>query len=306
MNKLYYTWNNFYSDLQKIDINLLKKSYNYISGVPRGGIPLATALSMITKLPQVSIKRAKEIGPSCLVCDDIIDSGKTRSKFPKNDFLVLHCRPNKTKDITFYDSIKEESIVYPWEEGTQEENGPTDSIIRLLEFIGEDLEREGLIETPKRVINSYAELFKGYKQEPEKVFTTFDGSQIGGLIYLKDIEFYSFCEHHMLPFYGKAHIGYIPNGKVIGVSKLARLLDIYAHRLQIQERIGEQVTNSLMQNLNPIGAACIIEARHLCIACRGVKKQHSIMGYSSFKGVFLEDSFKGIAARNEFQTLIKG
>jgi GTP cyclohydrolase I len=175
----------------------------------------------------------------------------------------------------------------------------------LISFIGDDPKREGLEETPARIANSYTDLFKGYRQNPKNVFKTFDGSQIGGLVYLKNIEFYSFCEHHMLPFYGQAHIGYIPNGRVIGASKLARLLDIFSCRLQIQERIGEQVTEALMTYLKPLGAACVTEAKHLCISCRGVKKQHSILGYSSMKGIFLENSFEGISARNEFLSLIK-
>jgi len=176
-------------------------------------------------------------------------------------------------------------------------------IVSLLRYIGEDPTREGLLETPSRVVRSWDEMFAGYKQKPEDVFKDFDGDGAKGLIYLKGVEFYSTCEHHMLPFWGTAMIAYIPNGRVIGVSKLARLLDIYTRRLQIQERIGEQVTEALMQYLNPVGAACLIEAKHLCIACRGVKKQGSMMGYSSLKGVFLEHSNAGVAVRNELMTL---
>lgn len=176
-------------------------------------------------------------------------------------------------------------------------------IVDLLNAIGEDPTREGLLETPRRVVKSWEELFAGYKQDPAAIFKDFDGDGIGGLVYLKNIEFYSTCEHHLLPFHGQAMIAYIPNGRVIGVSKLARLLDIFARRLQVQERIGEQVTNALMKYLKPIGAACLIEAKHLCIACRGVKKQHSVMGYNSLKGVFLEQSDRGVAARAELMTL---
>jgi len=173
-------------------------------------------------------------------------------------------------------------------------------IVSQLKVIGEDPTREGLRDTPRRVTESWKELFSGYKQNPKDLFTCFEEDGIEGLIYLKNIEFHSFCEHHWLPFFGQASIGYLPNGKVIGISKLARLLDVFSHRLQIQERIAEQVTNCLMDELQPLGAACVIEAKHLCIACRGVKKQHSVMGYSSMKGIFLENSHKGNAARNEF------
>jgi len=166
--------------------------------------------------------------------------------------------------------------------------------------------REGLQETPERVAKSLEFLLSGYDQDPKEVFKTFeDEEKFSGLIYLKDIEFYSMCEHHMLPFYGTAFIAYIPNGRVIGISKLARLLDIYARRLQIQERIGEQVTSSLMQELEAMGAACIIEASHLCMKMRGVEKQNSVMITSSLKGVFLEDTDIGRAARNELMALCK-
>ncbi len=163
--------------------------------------------------------------------------------------------------------------------------------------------RDGLKETPVRATKAWKEILAGYDQDPKEVFKEFDGDGVGGLVYLKDIEFYSTCEHHLLPFWGTAMIAYIPDGKVIGVSKLARLLDIFARRLQIQERIGEQVTNALMEHLRPIGAACLLEAKHFCVSSRGVKKQHSVMGYSSLKGVFLAHSEAGIAARAELMSL---
>lgn len=178
-----------------------------------------------------------------------------------------------------------------------------DLVREMLVQIGEDPTRKGLLETPDRVVRSWDELYAGYKQDPSDVFKHFDGNGIGGLVYLKDIEFYSTCEHHLQPFWGKAMIAYIPDGKVIGVSKLARLLDIFSRRLQIQERIGEQITEALMSHLQPAGAACLIEAKHLCIASRGVRKQQSSMGYSSLKGVFLEHTNAGIAARAELMSL---
>ena len=168
--------------------------------------------------------------------------------------------------------------------------------------IGEDPDRPGLRDTPKRIVRSWDELYKGYTQNPKDVFVTFDENNVqGGLVYLRNIEFASMCEHHMLPFTGVAHIGYIPDGRVIGISKLARLLDIYAQRLQIQERIAEQITDALMEYLQPKGAACIIEAVHQCMKCRGVRKQNAVMGYSSLKGAFLIDH----KARQEFIQLVK-
>jgi GTP cyclohydrolase IA len=175
----------------------------------------------------------------------------------------------------------------------------------MLLAIGEDPTREGLLDTPKRVVKAWGELFAGYRMKPEDIATTFDADGYNELVLLKDIEFYSTCEHHMLSFSGKAHVGYIPNGKIIGISKLARILDIYARRLQIQERLGQQVTKALNTLLQPLGTACIIEARHLCMRCRGVEKQQSTMITSSLTGVFLEDTDMGRAARAELMSLVR-
>jgi GTP cyclohydrolase IA len=175
-------------------------------------------------------------------------------------------------------------------------------IIDILNHIGENPTREGLVETPNRVVKSWKEIYKGYSQNPADVFTTFDSGAYNQIVLLKDCELYSMCEHHMLPFYGKIHIAYIPTNKVIGISKLARLADIYSRRLQIQERIGEQITNDLMTYLQPLGAAVIIEASHMCMRMRGVEKQHSIMVTSSMRGVFLDKP----EARMELMQLIKG
>lgn len=183
-----------------------------------------------------------------------------------------------------------------------EEAGSLNEQIKLiLDSIGEDSSREGLLDTPRRVVKSLGELYKGYNQKPEDVMTIFSADGYDEIILLKDIEFYSTCEHHMLPFYGKAHVAYIPNKKIIGISKLARLLDIYARRLQIQERIGSQVTAALMNHLEPKGAACIIEARHMCMVSRGVGKQNSMMSTSSVQGIFRDSP----SAKKELFDLIK-
>lgn len=278
-------------------------NYNSIFGIPRGGIPLAIKLSQLLDLPLVQEPREWT-----LVVDDIMDSGRTRSKYLNNSFACIHwnlnkrnCYDQELNPSFYYQDSKGEWIEYWWE---QNEAPATDSVIRMLEYIGEDPLRPGLLETPERVVKSWEELYGGYKISPESVFKVFeDEEKFGGLVYLNDVEFYSMCEHHLLPFTGKALIAYIPNGPVIGASKLARLLDVYARRCQMQERIGEQVTNALMKHLNPIGAACLLEAKHLCMACRGVKKQHSVMGYHSLKGVFLENSYEGVAARQELMTV---
>ena len=180
---------------------------------------------------------------------------------------------------------------------------PSESLVKeLITRIGDNPNREGLQETPERVVRSWGELYSGYGYDPSDVLKTFDADGYDELVLLKNIEMYSTCQHHMLPFFGKAHIAYIPNERIIGISKLARLLEIYARRLQMQEQISNQVTQALMKVVKPIGAACIIEAKHLCSCARGVSKQHSIMVTSSLRGSFREDP----KAREELISLVKG
>lgn len=175
-------------------------------------------------------------------------------------------------------------------------------IKQQIKYIGEDPNREGLLETPKRIVKMWDEIYAGYKMDPADMFTVFSTDGYDQIVLLKNIKFYSMCEHHNLPFFGVAHIAYLPNEKVIGISKLARLLEVYTKRMQIQERIGEQVTQDIMTYLNARGAACIIEAEHLCMKMRGVKNPTSTMVTSSLKGVFLENA----QTRTELFQLIKG
>lgn len=176
-------------------------------------------------------------------------------------------------------------------------------IRQTIRAVGDNPDRSGLEDTPLRVVKSWESLFSGYTVDIKKIFKVFDGTEnYDQIVLLKDIEFYSTCEHHMLPFYGKAHVAYIPgeSGQVIGISKLARLVDAYARRMQIQERIGQQVTAALEANLDCGGAACILSAKHLCMMARGVEKQNSEMVTSSLTGSFLENT----ALRAELYSLI--
>lgn len=177
-------------------------------------------------------------------------------------------------------------------------------ITDILNYIGDDAYREELDKTPERVVASWKEIYAGYKiKRPAKILEScIIASNCDQIICFKDIEFTSMCEHHMLPFFGKAHIAYIPQGKIVGASKPARLLEAFARRLQIQERITTQVAETMQEVLNPIGSACIIEAKHLCMCARGVGKQHSIMVTSSMLGAFREKA----EARQELLTIIKG
>jgi GTP cyclohydrolase I len=171
----------------------------------------------------------------------------------------------------------------------------------LLVELGEDPEREGLAKTPLRVAQALTFLTHGYRIDPGEVINQALFTQTASsMVIVKDIELYSLCEHHMLPFFGRCHIGYIPNGKVFGVSKLARLVDVYARRLQLQERLTEQISQVVMESIDAKGVGVMIEARHLCMMMRGVEKQNSVMLTSSVLGVFREH----LATREEFLSLL--
>jgi GTP cyclohydrolase I len=173
---------------------------------------------------------------------------------------------------------------------------------KLIEHIGEDCKREGLKDTPKRVVKSYKELFAGYSMDPAKVLsTTFTEPGADEIVICRGIEMYSTCEHHLQPFFGKASVGYIPSeGKVVGLSKLARVVEVFSRRLQNQERITKQVAEAIWEHLKPLAVGVVIEAEHFCMRARGVNKQNSVMVTSCMMGVFREDR----GARSEFLRLI--
>ena len=179
----------------------------------------------------------------------------------------------------------------------------SEQLIReLLRRIGEDRDREGLKETPTRIIRAWKELFSGYHQRAEDVLVTlFHAEQYDEIVLLRDVEFYSTCEHHMLPFCGKAHVAYIPKDKIVGLSKLARLVDVFARRLQIQERLTQQIASELQRVLKPKGVAVMMEASHQCMSCRGVRKQSGKTITSCLVGAFKEN----LASRTEFLSLVK-
>jgi GTP cyclohydrolase IA len=173
---------------------------------------------------------------------------------------------------------------------------------QLLEGIGEDADREGLRRTPDRAARAFEFLTQGYRQDLEEIINdAVFASDASEIILVKDIELYSLCEHHLLPFIGRAHVAYIPNGKVIGLSKVARIVDVFARRLQIQENLTTQIAESLMACLEPGGVAVVVEAKHLCMMMRGVEKQNSVMKTSCLLGSFKDDA----RTRSEFLSLLK-
>lgn len=172
---------------------------------------------------------------------------------------------------------------------------------RELELLGEDPNREGLLKTPSRVAKSMQFLTRGYRMNPTNVLkSAMFKENYRQMVIVKDIDFFSLCEHHMLPFYGKAHVAYIPNGYITGLSKIARIVDIFARRLQVQERLTTQIKECIQDALSPLGVMVVIEARHLCMQMRGVEQQNSLTTTSDFTG-----AFNDIKTRNEFLQLIK-
>jgi len=174
-------------------------------------------------------------------------------------------------------------------------------ITEILKLIGEDVEREGLLETPARVTRMYEEIFAGYEVEPKEVLGAVFDENHEELVIVKDIVYYSLCEHHMAPFFGKVHIGYLPSGKIVGLSKLARLVDVITRRLQVQERVTTDIANVLEKELSPHGVMVVVEGEHLCMCSRGVKKTGSNTITTATRGKYKNDA----SLRAEFLSLIK-
>jgi GTP cyclohydrolase I len=268
-----------------IDERIPKDAVVY--GVPRGGACVAAFHGKLTDVA----------GAADMIVDDIIDSGRTRDKFkerfPGKPFVALIDKTDPGSEFA-----RDGWIHFPWD--ATETSDIEDHVTRILEYIGDDPMRDGLLETPGRVVRSWAELFGGYKLKAADVLCKeFEADGYDEMIICRNIDFYSTCEHHMQPFYGRAHVGYVPKAKVVGLSKLARLVDIFARRLQIQERLTKEIADALENHLQPLGVAVLIEATHFCMVCRGVRKQNSCMTTSSLTGIF-----RTPAARAEFLSLV--
>lgn len=265
------TWNEIIDRLKSFDRS--KKYY----GVPRGGAYLSAMLNPVDHPEEADI-----------IIDDIIDSGETMIRFstlyPDKPFIGLIDK--QKENIT-------EWIALPWEKQDQSE---LESNAKRIIQCFDDANREGLRDTPRR----YIKFLREFMTPAPFNFTTFDGEGMNQMIVQRDIEFHSLCEHHLAPFFGVGHIAYIPDRKIVGLSKLARCLDSYARGFQNQERITNQVADRLMEELNPVGVAVVIEAHHTCMSMRGIKKQGAMTTTSAMKGVFKDD----MNARNEFLKLI--
>lgn len=316
VEKRYISWDNFNTIINELASMLPAGKYTAIYGIPRGGVHVAQALSAKLGLPLTSA-----ITKKTLVVDDIIDTGETIEKIVDTysdtpfDIAVLHAKP-QWKQTEFFKNIKEGAerklflahwtedwIVYPWELIDNEDEGIQKNVTRLLEYIGEDPKREGLLETPKRFEKAWTFWNSGYTQNPADIMKVFENpaEEIDQMVLVPKIDFYSMCEHHLAPFYGQIHIGYLPNKKVLGVSKFARLVNIYSRRLQIQERLTQQIAKDIMTYLEPKGVGVVVRAVHLCMRSRGVEKQNTDMMTSAMFGFFRDKR----EVRDEFLTLLR-
>jgi GTP cyclohydrolase I len=189
----------------------------------------------------------------------------------------------------------------PKKDGAANGGGFQDAVARMLQELDPDPQREGLVDTPERVEKAFRAYTAGYALDPKEIIgSALFEAETDEMVLVKNIELYSLCEHHMLPFFGKAHVAYIPSGKIIGLSKIARIVEVYARRFQVQERLTEQVAQAIWDTTEPQGVAVVIEARHLCMMMRGVQKQNSRTVTSAMRGVFLEDH----RTRDEFMRLV--
>jgi len=241
----------------------LKRS---IYPIPRGGVPVAYMLSAVGL--QVSI--SDNPNSAELFVDDLIESGATSEAFTDNFNKPVMTLIDKRLTRSAY---HKKWLVFPWEETAVK--GAEDHIVRLLQYVGEDSRRGGLLETPKRALKAWDFWTSGYDQDPKAVLKVFeDGAEnVDQMVMVKDIPLYSHCEHHMAAIFGTCTVAYIPNGKIVGLSKLSRLVNIFARRLQVQERLTNQIADALQEHLNPLGVGVQIKARHMCMESRGVCQQ---------------------------------
>ena len=272
------TWEDVIARIEYVKKKNKIKSNTKIYGVPKNGMLIASFFVCIN---------VYETEKADFIVDDIVDSGKTKRKYkklyPKKKFIVLFEKDKKNTWINF-----------PYEKNTKEDH--QDLVVRLLQVIGEDPRREGLQDTPRRFIDAFHE----FLSPPDFAMTTFDVENTDEMIVQLDIPFYSFCEHHLLPFFGKGYIAYVPEKKIVGLSKLARSLEMFSRRLQNQERITNQVAEFLQKGLNPKGVAVVLKARHMCMEMRGVKTSDTHTITSKLLGSFKSDE----RTRAEFLNLI--
>lgn len=288
-----------WSDFSELSYDLSKqihkrgrefRSVNGVFGFRTGGLFVAQELGKHLSLPTVD-----RLEKNTLVVADRVGEGRLPNS-GKGLTAALHVKTQAPVKPKIYIEETDAKIVYPWEKAATAEL--ESGVVQVLNFLGEDPARQGLLDTPRRVIKSWNHIFSGYRVDPQKVLgTQFDEPGTNGVILCKGIEMYSTCEHHILPFFGQATVGYVPrDGKIVGLSKLARLVEVFARRLQNQERLTRQIAEALQEAINPIAVGVVVDAEHFCMRSRGVQKQNSHMVTYHMLGTFKSS----LSARREF------
>jgi len=270
-----------------------------VYGIPRGGCHAAQAVVIAAQDFGYKLHIVDEPLTDSLVMDDIVDSGATLQRFPGFRRDALFRKPTSPKNLAEGAELVEGFVQFPWE---SKESGPEDAVTRILQFVGEDPTRDGLLETPRRVLKAWKELTVGYAMDPKEILNKSFEQPHDELVLLKGIEFHSVCEHHLMPFWGTAAVGYIPTKSVVGISKLARLVECFARRLQIQERLTSQIATAIQDTLKPEGVGVVVTAKHGCMSCRGVMQGDASLVTSVMLGCLREEGY----ARAEFLSLMKG
>lgn len=268
----------------------------YIYGVPRGGVAVAYMLE--NTQPDV-FQVCDDPNRADIFVDDIVDSGTTQARW-------MRAHPSKMFAALIdkgHTKFQGRWVVFPWERLASGNESVEDNIVRLLQFVGEDPKRGGLLETPKRVAKAWTEWCSGYKKNPADILKGFeDGSEnYDQLIVVKNIPFYSHCEHHMAPFFGTCSFGYLPGKRIVGLSKIPELIDVFSQRLQVQERLANQIVQAFHEHFQPKGVGIVMEARHMCMESRGKKKVGQSTITSALRGIMLTDG----AFKAEFLSLIR-
>lgn len=279
------SWSMIYTAIDNILNQLDNKKYS-VYGIPRGGQVVAGMLGFCNE--RIEVVNAPEFAD--IIVDDLYDSGKTyehwKKMYPEKDFYFLFDKRDR-KYMNHW-------LIFPWEKSGKKE--VEDNVVRLLQYFGQDANREGLKDTPKRYIKFWNE----FLSPPDFNPTTFSAEGYDQMIIQTNIPFYSVCEHHLAPFFGQGYIAYLPDKKIVGLSKLARTLEKYSRRLQNQERVTNEVVDYLMDVLQPKGVGCVLKAQHMCMEMRGVKKHNTYTTTSALRGDFLKKPIK-----DEFFKLIK-
>lgn len=274
-----------------------------VYGIPSGGLPVAALTGLPLVVPRLATLTPESLAAErgtdgILIVDDLVDSGRTLSPWAEAGFRcdALYRKPHSPPTLAPLAALVEYWLVFPWERST----GPEDAVVRLLEWIGEDPSREGLRDTPRRVVKAFREMTEGLGRKPADVLGTVFNESSDQMVVVTGVRFSSLCEHHLLPFTGTATVGYVPDGRVIGLSKIPRLVEVFARRPQVQERMTNQIATGLMEHLAPKGVGVIVKAHHSCMGCRGVKQPDAEMVTSCLLGCVKDSA----AARSELLSFV--